>query len=117
EGDFAVVREWLAGHVFREPLAILASLRTFGGDYWAAELRGVAETPERERGSFFSSAQNAVAATADPNVLRSCGGTGLEPVEFLTTRSTLYIVSPSEHQEAVAPLFSASLEYTLHCPY
>src|SRR5262249_60191658 len=87
QGDFSVAREWLAGQVVRGPLAILASLRTFGGDYWAAELRGVADTPERERGSFFSSAQNAVAATADPNVLRSCIGTDLEPVEFLTTRS------------------------------
>jgi len=117
QGDFTVVREWLAGHVFREPLAILASLRTFGGDCWAAELRGVADTPERERGSFFSSAQNAVAATADPNVLRSCSGTDLEPVEFLTTRSTLYIVSPSEHQEAVAPLISALIEYIVTVAY
>src|SRR5215472_16226648 len=117
QGDFTVVREWLAGQVFREPLAILTSLRTFGGDYWAAELRGVADTPERERGSFFSSAQNAVAATADPNVLRSCSRTDLEPVEFLTTRSTLYIVSPSEHQEAVAPLISALIEYIVTIAY
>jgi type IV secretion system protein VirD4 len=116
-GDFAVVREWLAGHEFRDPLAILASLRTFGGDHWAAELRGVAETPERERGSFFSSAQNAVAATADPNVLRSCSATDLEPIEFLTTRSTLYVISPSEHQEAVAPLISALIEYIVTVAY
>ena len=117
DGDFATVREWLSGHEFREPLAILGSLRTFGGDYWAAELRGVADTPERERGSFFSSAQNAVAATADPNVLRACGATELEPVHFLTTRSTLYVVSPSEHQEAVAPLISALIEYIVTVAY
>jgi len=116
-GDFALVREWLAGHEFREPLATLASLRTFAGDQWATELRGVAETPERERGSFFSSAQNAVAATADPNVLRSCSGTDLDPVEFLSTRSTLYIVAPSEHQEAVAPLISALIEYIVTVAY
>src|SRR5215472_7095378 len=44
-GDFAVVREWLSGHEFREPLAILTGLETEGGRQWARELNGVAATP------------------------------------------------------------------------
>jgi len=116
-GDFAVVREWLSGKEFREPLAILDGLRSLAGQQWAAELVGVVETPERERGSFFSAAQNTVGATADPTVLRSCAGTDLDPVEFLTKRSTLYVVSPSEHQEAVASLISALIESIVAAAY
>ncbi len=116
-GDFAVVREWLSGHEFREPLAILTGLGSEGGQQWARELNGVAATPERERGSFFSAAMTTVKATADPAVLQSCSATDIDPVEFLTTRSTLFIVSPSEHQEAVAPLISALIESIVAAAY
>jgi type IV secretion system protein VirD4 len=116
-GDFAVVTEWLSGQEAREPLTILDALRTAGGHQWAAELRGVFVTPERERGSFYSAAQNTLKSTADPTVLRSCGGTDFDPVEFLRTRSTLYIVSPSEHQEAVAPLIAALIESIVMVAY
>jgi type IV secretion system protein VirD4 len=119
-GDLSVVHDWLARREFDEPLGILDRLGTFDGDQWAAGLRGVADTPPRELGSFFSAAENALIATADPKVLRSTMATDLDPVEFLVTGSTLYIVSPSEHQVAVAPLISALVEsivvgaYDLH---
>jgi len=116
-GDFAVVRDWLSRHEFTEPQAILGRLGTLAGFQWAAELKGVQDTPERERGSFFSAAQNTLGATADPTVLRSCGATDLDPVEFLTTRSTLYVVSPSEHQRAVAPLIAALVESIVNAAY
>lgn len=119
-GDFAVVTDWLSGHEVGEPLDILDSLGTAAGHQWAAELRGVSAVPERERGSFYSAAHNTVKVTADPTVLRSCGATDFDPVQFLRTRSTLYVVSPSEQQEAVAPLIAALIEsivvvaYALH---
>lgn len=116
-GDLTVVRQWLSNHEFEEPLAILDGLRSFEADQWATELRGVADTPPRERGSFFSAAEHALAATANPNVLRSSMETELDPVEFLATRSTLYIVSPSEHQAAVAPLISALIESIVVAAY
>jgi type IV secretory pathway TraG/TraD family ATPase VirD4 len=116
-GDFTVVREWLAEREFDEPLEILASLGSFAADQWITELRGVQGTPEREQGSFFSAASTAVAATSNPNVLRSCTGTDLNPVEFLTSGSTLYVVSPTEDQEAVAPLLSALIEYLVSVAY
>jgi type IV secretory pathway TraG/TraD family ATPase VirD4 len=116
-GDFGVVTEWLSAHAEREPLVILDGLGTAGGRQWAAELRGIFAAPERERGSFFSAAQNTVKATADPTVLDSCGATDLDVVEFLSTRSTLYIVSPSEHQEAVAPLIAALIESIVMVAY
>jgi type IV secretion system protein VirD4 len=116
-GDLTVVHDWLTRREFDEPLAILEDLNTFDGDQWAAGLRGVADTPPRELGSFFSAAENALAATADPKVLRSTMATDLDPVEFLTTRSTLYIVSPSEHQVVVAPLISALVESIVVAAY
>lgn len=116
-GDLAVVSEWLSAYEFREPQGILAGLGTHAGKQWARELSGVAGTPERERGSFFSAALTAVKATANPAVLRACSGTDIDPIEFLTTRSTLYIVSPSEHQEAVAPLVAALIESIVAAAY
>jgi type IV secretory pathway TraG/TraD family ATPase VirD4 len=116
-GDLTVVHDWLSRREFDEPLAILDGLGTFEGDQWANQLRGVADTPPRELGSFFSAADNALAATADPKVLRSTTATDLDPVEFLTTGSTLYVVSPSEHQAAVAPLISALVESIVVAAY
>jgi type IV secretion system protein VirD4 len=117
-GDLSVVHDWLARREFDEPLNILEGLGSFDGDQWAAGLRGVVDTPPKERGSFMSAAENALAATADPKVLRSTMGTDLaDPVEFLTTRSTLYIVSPSEHQAPVAPLISALIESIVVAAY
>ncbi|HXM57236.1 MAG TPA: type IV secretory system conjugative DNA transfer family protein [Candidatus Dormibacteraeota bacterium] len=116
-GDFALIRDWLSTYEFREPLAILATVAGEAGPHWARELQGVAATPERERGSFFSAAMTALKATADPAVLRSCSATDLDAVEFLSTRSTLYVVSPSEHQEAVAPLIAALIESLVAAAY
>jgi type IV secretion system protein VirD4 len=116
-GDLAVVREWLAAHELREPAAILEALGGEAGRQWALELRGVQETPDKERGSFFSAAETALKATADPAVLRSCSGTDLDVERLLCTRSTLYIVSPSEHQQAVAPLIAALIESIVNAAY
>jgi type IV secretory pathway TraG/TraD family ATPase VirD4 len=123
-GDFAVVRRWLSLHERREPLTILASLQAGEGREWADDLAGIAErTNDRERSSFFTAAETAVRATALPAVLRSCGGTDIDPEAFIRTRSTLYIVSQAEHQAAVAPLISSLIEsivvtaYTLHEGY
>lgn len=116
-GDFGLVRDWLSTYEFREPLGILTALPDEGGWHWARELQGVAATPERERGSFFSAAMTAVRATADPAVLRSCTATDIDPLEFLLSRSTLYIVSPSEHQESVAPLIAALIESLVSAAY
>jgi type IV secretory pathway TraG/TraD family ATPase VirD4 len=117
-GDFTVVLEWLAVKEFEEPLTILTGVRSADADLWARELLGVAGMQaEKERESFFSAARTALKAMSDPNVVRSATGTDFDPVEFLRTRSTLYIVSPSEHQEAVAPLISALIESIVNVAY
>jgi type IV secretion system protein VirD4 len=120
-GDFAVVARWLSLHEFREPLSILSGLRVDGAQEWAADLAGVSErTNDRERSSFFAAAATALKVTAVPRVLRSCSATDIDPAEFIRTRSTLYIISPSEYQAGLAPLCAALVEsivteaYRLH---
>ncbi|MET7423403.1 type IV secretory system conjugative DNA transfer family protein [Dactylosporangium sp. NPDC005555] len=101
--DLAQVRRWLAHQDVRTPADILrhtdSAARGWGDDLQAIELIG-----ERERGSFFSVARNCLDATAEPTVLASTAVTDLDLDHFLATSSTLFIVGPSHHQDAIAPL-------------
>jgi type IV secretion system protein VirD4 len=117
-GDMSVVARWLSLHEFREPLAILADLHVDGAQQWTADLVGLAErTNDKERSSFFAAAATALKATAVPAVLRSCSGTDIDPEEFIRTRSTLYIISPSEYQAPLAPIIAAFVESLVHAAY
>jgi type IV secretory pathway TraG/TraD family ATPase VirD4 len=116
-GDFRLVREWIAARDLAEPIQILTDLRSFAGDQWADELKGIQNTPEREKGSFFSAAENTIDATADPAVLKSTMRTDLDFERFLGTRSTLYVMSPTEHQRSVSPLISMLVETLAHTAY
>jgi type IV secretory pathway TraG/TraD family ATPase VirD4 len=117
-GDTALVTRWVSLQEFREPLSILAGLRVDGAQEWAADLLGIAErTNDKERSSFFAAASTALKVTAVPRVLRSCSATDIDPEEFLRTRSTLYIISPSELQTQLAPLCAALVESIVHAAY
>src|SRR5262249_4949053 len=70
-----------------------------------------------ERSSFFAAASTALKVTAVPRVLRSCSGTDIDPEEFVRTRSTLYIISPSEYQTQLAPLCAALVESIVFAAY
>jgi type IV secretion system protein VirD4 len=116
-GDLGVVRRWLAAQEVAEPVSVLRGLDNTAGYQWAAELQGVANTPDRERGSFYSAAETTLAATSDPRVLDSCSMTELDLERLLLTRSTLYVVSQTEDQKAVAPLISALIESVVTTAY
>ncbi|MDQ6900298.1 MAG: type IV secretory system conjugative DNA transfer family protein [Candidatus Dormibacteraeota bacterium] len=126
-GDFTLVYGWLSGglsqdpkratRALEEPIQILRDLRSFGSDQWADDLEGMRDTPDRERASFFSAARTAIKATANPAVLRSTTGTDFDPERFLLSCSTLYIVSPTEHQKAVAPLIAMLVHSIVHTAY
>lgn len=105
-GDLALVHYWLATKV-DEPLMLLRGLQTFEGDLMADELAGVMlGTANTERAGIVSTARVALHSTASPSVLRSCSNTDFDAEEFLTSCSTLYIVSPTNDQKAVAPLLA-----------
>jgi type IV secretory pathway TraG/TraD family ATPase VirD4 len=130
-GDFTLVHGWLAAGLaatsalddpLSEPIEILRELSVLKGDkyaadMWATELQGVLGSAEGERRSFFSAAMTTIAAVSNPSVLRSTEGTDFDAERFLLTRSTLYIVSPTEHQRAVAPLISMVIQSIVHTAY
>jgi hypothetical protein len=116
-GNLALVQRWLATKNLQEPLSILSRLGTPAATLWAQELVGVHATPSREQASFFARARDSLAATADPAVMESCSRTDLDVERFLKTRSTLYVVSPSQHQKRVAPLIAALLESIITTAY
>jgi type IV secretory pathway TraG/TraD family ATPase VirD4 len=105
----ATVRQWLARQEVRDPVAIL---RLSGGPgvMWADDLEATRLLGDRERGSFFSVARNTLEATAEPTVLASCSTTDLDIDEFLRSRSSLFIIGPSHHQQAIAPLMAGLVD-------
>ncbi|MBJ7601203.1 MAG: type IV secretory system conjugative DNA transfer family protein [Candidatus Dormibacteraeota bacterium] len=130
-GDFTVVHEWLSAglaegpldsHPLQEPIGILRGLSILKGDkyaadHWASELEGVLGATGNERRGFFSAAMTTVAAVSNPAVLRSTEATDFDAEEFLLSGSSLYIVSPTEHQRAVAPLLSMLIQSIVHTAY
>jgi type IV secretion system protein VirD4 len=117
-GDFALVTRWISLQEFNEPLSILTNLRVDGAQDWGADLLGIAQrTNDKERSSFFAAASTSLKVTAIPRVLRSCSATDIDPEEFIRTRSTLYIISPSELQAQLAPLCAALVESIVHAAY
>jgi type IV secretion system protein VirD4 len=130
-GDFRLVHGWLSAglasgstdnHPLDEPIRILRELSVFKGDkyaadIWAAELESVLGTAGNERRGFFSAALTTIGAVSNPTVLRSTEATDFDPERFLLSRSTLYIVSPTEHQRSVAPLIAMVIESIVHTTY
>jgi type IV secretion system protein VirD4 len=99
----AAVRRWLLRQEVDDAAAILRTSASPAA-MWADDLEAARLIGDRERGSFYSMARNALEATAEPTVLRTCEATDLDVDEFLTTRSSLFIIGPSHHQQAIAPL-------------
>ncbi|WP_432830036.1 type IV secretory system conjugative DNA transfer family protein [Dactylosporangium sp. CA-092794] len=101
--DLAEVRRWLAQQDVRTAADILRHTGTAARG-WADDLQAMEQIGDRERGSFYSVARNCLDATAEPTVLASTDATDLDLDRFLATGSALFIVGPSHHQDAVAPL-------------
>jgi type IV secretory pathway TraG/TraD family ATPase VirD4 len=105
----AAVRRWLAAQDTRDGIAILRSSDSPGA-MWADDLEASRLLGDRERGSFYSVARNTLEATAEPTVLASCETTDLDIDEFLTSRSTLFVIGPSHQQQVVAPLIAGLID-------
>jgi type IV secretion system protein VirD4 len=101
--DLLHVRRWLATQNVRDPARLLRDGNSPAAG-WADDLEGMTQLGDRERGSFFSVARTCLDATAEPRVLASTTGPGLDIDTFLRTGSTLYIVGPSHYQAVLAPL-------------
>lgn len=97
------VATWLANHDMSEAITILRSRET-SARRWAGSLEGLARLGDRERGSFYSVALRTLEVVEEPTVEASTMSSELDIDHFLDSRSTLYIVSPSHYQEALAPM-------------
>ncbi len=112
------VLRWLARNELREPAIILRRTASVVGDAWADELEGMARVPAEELGSIFSAARTSLGALQNGKVLASCDGPDeLDPVRFLLTRSTLYVVAPTADQDLLAPLAAALVEHLVQRAY
>lgn len=117
-GDFTLITQWLDAEEFDEPLAILSNLGTRAANRFVEQLAHVQSRRHREEvQSFFEAAQTAIDWSNNPTVLQSCEATDLDPEKFLLTRSTLYVVSPTEHQKTVAPLIAALIQSIVDAAY
>lgn len=108
--DLRVVIEWLNDAETAEPAGILRNFAEQGGEDRAQALEGIGATEWKERSSMFSAARMALSGLANPLVLQRSYGSAFDVDEFLSTCSTLYVVSPTTHQEGIAPLISALIE-------
>jgi len=97
------VRTWLSRQELDEPADILVDHGSEAA-FWGEDLRSLRLIGERERGSYFSVARRAIAATSSPKVLAFSDRSDLDVDRFLATGSTLFIVGPSRHQAALSPM-------------
>lgn len=97
------VADWIARHDVSEAIEILRN-RDTPARRWAGSLEGLARLGDKERGSFFSVATRCLEVVESPAVERATMHSELDVDAFLDSKSTLYVVSPSHYQEALAPL-------------
>jgi type IV secretion system protein VirD4 len=100
------VARWLDEHDVAEAANILNDSESPARG-WAARLRGLKRLGDKERGSYFSVAQRCIEVVQSPTVRASTEGCDLDIDQFLSSRSTLYVVSPSHVQAALAPMIVA----------
>lgn len=105
----AVVRNWLTRQDSQDAVAILRTSDSPGA-IWADDLEATRLLGDRERGSFYSVARNTLEATSEPKALESCSRTDLDLDRFLNSASSLFIIGPSHHQAALAPLIAGLVD-------
>jgi type IV secretory pathway TraG/TraD family ATPase VirD4 len=108
--DMKVVLGWLADQDLEDPAHLIGRSASPASRQWAHDLLGMRKVTERTRGIFFSQARVALEAFDLPAVLENSLNPDFHIDQFLRTASTLYVVSPTRHQELVAPLISALIE-------
>jgi type IV secretory pathway TraG/TraD family ATPase VirD4 len=82
-------------------------------DGWAEALDAAIHADPRTRDSVWLGVRRALAALADPDVLRAVDpepGEAFDPVAFLSRRSTLYLLASAVTSGSCAPLVAAFVE-------
>lgn len=93
----------------RDPEQSLASLARHDANFALDLLLGITETDAREQSGIWSSASGVLSAYRTGAALRAAALPALDCARFINEPTTLYIASPAEHQQHVAPLVAGLL--------
>lgn len=104
------VLAWIDAKDTLEPANLIRNSDSTERMSWSNELLGLAQLAPEERGSAFSTAGNALDAFKLSTVLRNCSRTDIQLRQFVSSRSSLFVIAGVGLQQALAPLFSAMLE-------
>jgi type IV secretion system protein VirD4 len=93
---------WVIRHEIDEPGALLTEHG--GADLAIGQLIGLQNTEARERSSIFSAAADALDAYTSHAALEAASHPNFFAGRFVTSKDTVYITAPAEHQQLTAPL-------------
>jgi type IV secretion system protein VirD4 len=93
---------WVIRHEIDEPGALLTEHG--GADLAIGQLIGLQNTEARERSSIFSAAADALDAYTSHAALEAASSPNFFAGRFVTSKDTIYITAPAEHQQLTAPL-------------
>lgn len=71
-------------------------------------------TPDKERGSIFSTCINKLAIFKDPRVMRNIQKSDITPKEIMNNRISLYLITPPKAIKMTKPLFRLILTQTIY---
>lgn len=71
-------------------------------------------TPDKERGSIFSTCINKLSIFKDPRVMRNIGRSDISPREIMDNRISLYLITPPKAIEMTKPLFRLIITQTIY---
>jgi type IV secretion system protein VirD4 len=93
---------WVIRHEIDEPGALLTERG--GADLAIGQLIGLQNTEARERSSILSAAADALDAYTSHAALEAASHPNFFAGRFVTSKDTIYITAPAEHQQLTAPL-------------
>lgn len=96
---------------------VLAAAREPGSGVAADLLAGVAETDARELSGIWSTASGALAGLRSEAALAATDEPDFDPVRFVESADTLYVVAPGERQMLVAPLVAGLVDTVRSATY
>ena len=70
-------------------------------------------TPDKERGSIFSSCLNKLGIFKDPRIMKNIGRTDITPREIMDNRISLYLITPPRAINMTRPLFRLIITQTI----
>lgn len=71
-------------------------------------------TPDKERGSIFSTCINKLAIFKDPRIMKNIGKSDITPRQIMDNRLSLYLITPPKAIKMTKPLFRLIITQTIY---